>query len=124
MSDVEKIAASTAAGMAVNTLLQVLDQEDLLCKQPPENRKMIIVMENGIYQTTLANFVCDDIEVAFVEYDNHGDEEDMVEIPQGGGGTALAYASAGITVYRESSETLNIDQVFKAIKEDDDHGSL
>ncbi len=121
ISDISDSLISFAKEIIVNS------GDDLDCyllHDQPMNRKMIVVMENGIYQSTQANFDCDDIEMAFVEYDKHGDEENMIEIPQSDSETALAYASAGITVYRESSETLNIDQVFKAIKGDNDHGSL
>lgn len=124
LTDTEKAAASTAAGMATNTLLRVLDGAGMLRKPESENRRMIVVMENGVYQTTLANFDCEDISLAYVEYDEHGDPCDMIDIPQSNGSTAMAYASIGNQIIRESDETLNIDQVFQSVQEGNNDGSL
>lgn len=124
LMDTEKVAASTAAGMATNTLLRVLDGAGMLRMPDQIDRRMIVVMENGVYQTTLANFDCDDINLAYVEYDDHGDPCDMIDIPQSNGDMAMAYASMGNPVIRESDKTLNINQVFQMVQEGNDHGSL
>ena len=83
----------------------------------PQQRRLIVVMENGVYQSTLANFDCADIELVYVEYDNNGLDADMVAIPQSDGNTALAYASTGYAVEPESSRTLCINAVFNAIEQ-------
>lgn len=122
LSDGEKIAASTAAGMAVNTLLRVLDQRGMLRKSDPTARRMVIVLEEGVYQTTIANFDCDGIELAYLEYEKNGDPDEMVAIPQSKDDVAMAYASIRSPITQESVDTLNIDQVFQAILQENHDG--
>lgn len=120
----ERIHIMTAAGMAVNTLLKALYSAGYLRLEANKPRRMVVVMENGVYQTTLANFDCKDIELAYVECDDNGLDKDMIAIPQSNGNLSLAYASIGNEVILESERTLNIDQVFKVIQEENSHGNV
>jgi hypothetical protein len=116
----ERVIAVTAACMAINTLLLSLHTQGCLrLHSPQKQRRIIVVAASGVYQNTLANFDCDDIELAHVEYDAYGNSEDMVAIPQSNGNTALAYASVNNIVTAESERTLSIDAVFNAIHEHD-----
>lgn len=54
--------------------------------------KICIVMDGGCIQSVLTAGI--PVQVAFVEYDDVGEEERMVPVPQDGGGDVLAYVSS------------------------------
>jgi len=123
LSSTERAPAFTAFHMGINTLLKMLDDQGVLNTEQSDEikRKLLVVLEKGNYQAALANFDCGDVEIAMIDYDNTGIDNDMIDIPQNVTEiTSLemsvpAYATYG-HVDRASKNTIDIDSVFNLVK--------
>ncbi|MFK5893781.1 MAG: hypothetical protein QM504_11225 [Pseudomonadota bacterium] len=123
LAPTEKVTAFTAFHMGINTLLNMLDDNGVLNTEQSEEvkRKILVVLENGNYQATIANFDCRDVEIAMIDYDNTGIDTDMIDIPQNVANiislemSVPAYATYG-RIDQASKNTIDIDDVFKLVK--------